>query len=321
MVDRRRRGPLNGAAQESPHTSAPDRMPDIDPDGKRRLDAPPSLLTCIEPPRGWRLINCRELFQFRDLVRFLVLRDLKAMYAQSVLGWGWAVGQPLLTMVLFTVVFGRLARMPTDGLPAPLFFLAGIVPWTYFSAALTAATNSLITQGNLVSKVYVPRLIIPLTPILAKLVDFAVAVIVLFGFAAAYGVVRHSGFEFVPNTRLLVLPMAIGILVTFTAGAGFLLSALAVQFRDVKFALPFLTQFLMFAAPIVWPASLLPDRSRLLAGMYPMFGVIEAFRSALKPTHPVPWDLLISGGVGAALIAGIGLVVYRQQERVFADVA
>lgn len=274
----------------------------------------------IGPPGALGLFDWREVLRSGDLIRFLVLRDIKAMYTQSVLGIGWALGQPLITMVLFTVVFGRLARMPTDGLPGPLFYFAAVVPWTYFSTALVASSNSLVANANLISKVYVPRVIIPLTPIVAKLVDLGIALVVLCILTAIFAV-RDSSYGFVPSFKLLLLPVALALLMVTAAGMGLLFSSLAIQFRDVKFALPFLSQLMMFSAPVVWPASLLPEGSRGLVGLYPLFGVIETFRAALLPDRPVPWDLLASCAGGAALLALLGLLVYRRQERVFADVA
>jgi homopolymeric O-antigen transport system permease protein len=277
--------------------------------------------TVIIEPRGrWRLIDWRELLEYRDLVRFLVWRDVKAIYKQSVLGFGWAILQPLITMVLFTVVFGRLAGVSTDGLPGPLFYFAALVPWTYLNNALTGSANSLVTQANLLSKVYVPRLIIPLTPVLAKLVDFAIALAMLAALVIGYAAI-DSTFAFSVRPRLLLLPLAVALMALTASGIGLLLAALAVRYRDVKFALPFITQVLMYAAPVVWPASLLPHRYRIVAGLYPMFGTIEAFRAMLQPSRPLAWDLLAAGSVGAMAITLLGLVVYRRHERWFADVA
>ncbi|MCW8139903.1 MAG: ABC transporter permease [Planctomycetota bacterium] len=277
-------------------------------------------VTIIEPRSGWRLVDWRELYEFRDLFRFLVLRDIKAMYKQSVFGFGWAVGQPLVTMLLFTLVFGRLAKMPTDGLPGPLFYFAAVVPWTYFNSAMTASANSLVTQSNLVSKVYVPRLVIPITPVLAKLVDLTIS----FGTLSLLVIIfclRDGGYAFVLSARLLAVPLVIVVLILTAIGLGLLLSALAVQYRDVKFATPFLVQVMLYAAPVVWPASLLPEGSRVVVGLYPMFGVIESLRGVLNHSAPMPWDLLASGGLGSLFITAMGLLVYRRQERMFADVA
>lgn len=274
----------------------------------------------IEPKSGWRLVDWRELADYRDLFLFLVWRDVKALYKQSVLGFGWAIVQPVVNMILFTVVFGRLAGVSTDGMPGPLFYFAALVPWTYFSNALTGSSTSLVSQANLLSKVYVPRLVIPMTPVLAKLVDFAIA----FGVLGALLAVYHwtvPDFTFTPGLSLLVLPLLVVLLVLTAAGVGLWLSTLAVRYRDVKFALPFLTQLLMYAAPVVWPASLLPEHLRMVVGLYPIYGVIEGFRAALLGTQPVPWDLVGAGFTGALVVALSGAFVFRRQERWFADVA
>lgn len=274
----------------------------------------------IEPRSGWRLIDWRELVDYRDLFFFLVWRDVKALYKQSVLGFGWAIVQPMVNMVLFTVVFSKLAGVSTDGAPGPLFYFAALVPWTYFSSAVTGSSTSLITQANLLSKVYVPRLVIPLTPVLAKLVDFAIASGVLAVLLAVYHFTT-PGFNFTLSPTLSLLPLLVMLLVLTAAGIGLWLSALAVRYRDIKFALPFGTQILMYAAPVVWPASLIPEHLRLLVGLYPLYGVIEGFRATLLGTHSFPWDLLASGYVGALVVLLSGAFVFRRQERWFADVA
>lgn len=282
------------------------------------MKATPHLI--IEPRSGWRLIDWRELVDYRDLFFFLVWRDVKALYKQSVLGFGWAIVQPLVNMLLFTMIFGRLAGVSTDGAPGPLFYFTALVPWTYFSNSLSGSSTSLVSQANLLSKVYVPRLVIPMTAVLAKLVDFAIAFGVLIILVAVYHWTVPA-FTFAYSPALLLFPLLLLLVMLTTTGIGLWLSALAVQYRDVKFALPFLTQILMYAAPVVWPASLLPDHLRPLVGLYPMFGVIEGFRAALLATHPIPWDLIGAGFVGALLVSVSGAFVFRRQERWFADVA
>lgn len=267
----------------------------------------------------WFLVNWRELIEFRDLFLFLILRDLKAVYKQTVLGIGWAVGPPLATMLLFTIVFGRVANLSTDGLPQPLFYMAALAPWSYLNNAVTTAASSLITQANLVSKVYVPRLLIPLTPLVAKLVDFIIALLMLGGLVAWASL--KNGVLYISFPRLLLIPPAIALLLITSAGLALLLAALAVKYRDIKFAMPFLLQMLMYAAPVVWPASLLSAHTRALVGLYPMFAVIESLRAALHDSRPVPWDLLASGAVGSFVIFLVGLLVFKKQERDFADVA
>lgn len=267
----------------------------------------------IEAKPGWRLIDWRELRQYRDLFYFLVWRDIKVIYKQTVLGFAWAILQPVFSMIVFSVVFGRLAQIPSDGVPYPLFSFTALVPWTYFSGAMAGSTQSLIANANMLSKVYFPRLVIPMTPVLAKLVDFAIALAVLFVLMAIY--------RWPPTWHIVWLPLLTLLMVLSAAGIGLWLSALAIQYRDVRFALPFLTQILMYAAPVVWPVSLIPDQYRLLYGLYPMAGVIEGFRAALLGTTPMPWDLIAMGSISALVMAVTGAFYFRRMERVFADVA
>ena len=266
----------------------------------------------IEPPRGWQLIDWEELWRYRDLFFFLVWRDVKTRYAQSVLGVGWAVIQPVFSMIVFTVVFGGLARVSSDGVPYAIFSYTALVPWTYFANALTAATGSLIASSNMITKVYFPRLVIPLAPVLAKLLDFGIALLILFGLMLWYGIA--------PTVWGLALPLLVLLMMLTAAGMGMWLTALAVQYRDVKYAMSFGVQLLMYAAPVVYPASSVPPRFRLLYGLFPMAGVIEGFRSALLGTNPMPWDLLGVGGVVAAALVVSGLLYFRRMERIFADV-
>jgi lipopolysaccharide transport system permease protein len=216
-------------------------------------------------------------------------------------------------MIVFSVVFGRLAKVPSDGMPYPLFSYAALVPWMYFQTAMTQSTNSLIQGARLVSKVYFPRLFIPMAPVAAGLVDFVIALSIVAGLMAYYGVA--------PTLNVLFLPLLIFIMVLTAAGVGLWLSILAAQYRDVRFAIQFVGQLLMYAAPVVWPASLIPEKYRILYGFYPMAGVIEGFRSALLATNPMPWDLIVPGAAGAAVLFVTGLFYFRRAERILADVA
>lgn len=263
-------------------------------------------------PRGSRLVDWEELHRYRDLFYLLVWRDMKVRYKQTVLGLAWAVVPPLVTMALFTVVFGRLAEVPSDGIPYPLFSLAALLPWTYFASSLTAASGSLV--GNaLLSKVYFPRLLIPITPVLVNLLDLAVAGLLLVPLMIWYGVA--------PGWEIVFLPFLILVLVASAAGAGFWLSSLAIQYRDVKFGIGFLVQILMYAAPVVWPVSLIEDRTlRLVYAVYPVVGVIEGFRAALLDQTPMPWDLLAVSSVGAAVLLVTGVAQFQRRQHVFADV-
>ena len=273
----------------------------------------------ISPQRGWRLIDLRELFQYRDLFFFLVWRNVKVIYAQTVLGFAWAVIRPLFSMIIFTVVFGQLASIPTDGIPDPLFYYAALVPWTYFATSLTGSTTSLVNSANLITKVYFPRIVIPLTPVLSALVDFAIALGMLGLLMAA--------FRTAPTWNMVFLPLLVVLMVLTASGIGMWLSALAIQYRDVKYAVTFLSQFLMYAAPVVWPVSLIGERFpegggtiRLVYGLYPMAGVIEGFRAALFGTTAMPWDLIGMGSLAAVLLFASGALYFRRMERIFADV-
>jgi lipopolysaccharide transport system permease protein len=267
----------------------------------------------IEPESGWRAIDWVELYRYRDMFRFLTLRSVKSRYAQSVIGIGWAVIQPLFSMLIFTVVFGNLAKVSSDGVPYALFSLAALVPWTYFANALTDSTGSLISNASMLSKVYFPRLVLPLSAVAAKLVDFCVALLMLFALMGIYGVA--------PKSSVIALPILVVIMVLTAAGAGMWLTALAIQYRDVNYAIGFLTQLLMYAAPVVYPASLVPGRYRFFYSLNPMVGVIEGFRSALLGTHPMPWSMIGTGAVTACLLVVTGAFYFRRKERVFADVA
>jgi len=269
--------------------------------------------TVIEPRRGWQLLDLQELGHYRDLFTFLVWRDVRVLYAQTILGFAWAVLQPFFSMIVFTVVFGGLAAMPSDGLPYAVFSFAGLAPWTYFSNALTGAGSSLLGNSAMISKVYFPRVIIPMTPVIAKLVDFAIALVILLGLMAWYRIW--------PTWQIVWLPLLVLLMILTAGGMGMLLAALGIQYRDVRFAMGFLTQLLMYAAPVVWPASLIPQVYRPLYGLYPMAGVIEGFRSALLGSVPMPWDLIVPGLVSASLIFVLGIVYFRRMERVFSDVA
>jgi lipopolysaccharide transport system permease protein len=267
----------------------------------------------IEPRRRWG-VDVRELWAYRGLFGFLVWRDIKVRYAQTVLGAGWAILQPLLTMVVFSVIFGSLASIPSDGVPYPVFSLAALVPWTYFSTALANSSNSLVTSTNLITKVYFPRLVIPLTPVLAGLVDFAIGFVLL--------VLVMLGFGLVPSTlSLAVLPVLLLAMVLTAAGVGSWMAALNIQYRDVKYVVPFLVQVWMYLSPIVYPMSLVPERYRALYALNPMAGVIEGFRSAMLGTNAVAWST-----IGVSLAASVvlflsGVLYFRKMERVFADVA
>jgi lipopolysaccharide transport system permease protein len=259
------------------------------------------------------IIDWGELWVYRDLFYFLVWRNIKTRYAQSVLGVGWAIIQPVFRMIIFTIVFGNLARIDSDGVPYAIFSYTALVPWTYFSNSLTASATSLVTSTQMVQKVYFPRLVIPFSPVLATLVDFAIAFALLLGLML--------WFNIWPNSSIVLLPLFILLMVVTASGMGLWLTALAVQYRDVQYGLNFVVQLLMYAAPVVYPANNVPEQFRLLYGIFPMAGVIEGFRSVLLGTNPVPWDLIGVGTVSAVVTFISGAVYFNYMERHFADVA
>lgn len=268
----------------------------------------------IEPAGRWPRIDLRELWAYRGLFFFLVWRDVKVRYAQTVLGAGWAILQPVLTMLVFTVIFGRFANIPSDGVPYAVFSLAALVPWTYFSTALSGASNSLVSSTNLITKVYFPRLVIPFAPVLAGLVDFAVALLVLGAVMLSYGIVPGP-------LALVVVPLLVVAMMLTSAGVGCWLAALNIQYRDVKHVTPFLVQVWMYASPIVYPMSLVPERWHGVYALNPMAGIVEGFRAVLLGTSVVSWPTIaLSLGVGAVLFV-TGSLYFRRTERVFADVA
>jgi lipopolysaccharide transport system permease protein len=268
----------------------------------------------IEPAGRWPRIDLRELWAYRGLFFFLVWRDVKVRYAQTVLGAGWAILQPVLTMLVFTVIFGRFASIPSDGVPYAVFSLAALVPWTYFSTALSGASNSLVSSTNLITKVYFPRLVIPFAPVLAGLVDFAVALLVLGAVMLFYGIVPGP-------LALVVVPLLVVAMMLTSAGVGCWLAALNIQYRDVKHVTPFLVQVWMYASPIVYPMSLVPERYHGVYALNPMAGIVEGFRAVLLGTGAVSWPTIaLSLGVGAVLFV-TGSLYFRRTERVFADVA
>ncbi|NOX63176.1 MAG: ABC transporter permease [Chloroflexi bacterium] len=271
----------------------------------------------IEPPKGWQPINFKELREYRDLFYYLVRRDVQVLYKQTVLGFAWAILRPFLSMILFTFVFGNVAQVSSDGVPYPVFSYVALVPWTYFSTALTTSSMSLVTNSNMLTKVYFPRLVFPLTPVLAKLVDFVIAF--------AFIPLLLLWFRIMPTRDVVFIPLLIIILMMTAAGAGMWLAALGIQYRDIKYATQFMTQLLMYAAPVVWSVTALTARlgetGRLIYGLYPLAGVIEGFRSALLGSVPMPWDLIAVGGASAFVLFVSGAFYFRRMEVAFADVA
>lgn len=265
----------------------------------------------VRPARGARP-GLAELWRYRELVYFLTWRDVKVRYKQTLLGAAWAVLQPVMLMAVFTIFFGRLVQVPSDGVPYGIFALTALVPWTFFSNSLTRATGSLLTDAELLRKVYFPRLAIPISAVLAQLLDLAIALVVLLLFAFAYDVELTS--------RVLWLPALCVLAILAAFGAGLWFSALNVQYRDVGQVLPFLVQVWMFASPVVYPYTLVPERWRALYALNPMVGVVEGFRWGLLGTATEPGPALIIGSIVALAVAAGGIVYFRRVERDFADV-
>ena len=266
----------------------------------------------IEPSKGWVSLKLGELWQYRELLFFLIWRDVKVRYKQAVLGIAWAIIQPLVTMVIFSVIFGQLAKLPSEGIPYPVFCYAALLPWQLFSGALTRCGTSLVGNANLLTKVYFPRLIIPLSATLSGLVDFAISFIVLLGLMLYY--------RMFPTWAVLWLPLLVIFTLVTALSVGLWLSALNVQYRDVQHIIPFVVQAWMFASPIVYSAELIPSGPwRFVYGLNPLTGVIQGFRWILLGTRPPHEWMIVSAGVVAILIV-TGLYYFRRMEKSFADV-
>jgi len=272
----------------------------------------------IEPKKSkWKLFDLKELIYYKDLFYFFVLRDITVLYKQTILGLLWAVVNPLFQMVIFSIVFGQLAQISSDGIPYPVFSFAAILPFNYFSQSLSGAANSLVGNTSVLTKVYFPRILIPLTPVFSKLADFSIAFLIL--------IIMMIFYQIVPTIDLVFLPLLILLMILSSMGIGMWLSSLAIQYRDVKFAMGFITTLLMYGAPVVFPASLIAEQFGynyyLLYGLYPMAGVIEGFRSSLLGFTPMPWDLIGMGSISAIIFFITGAYYFNKTERIFADVA
>jgi lipopolysaccharide transport system permease protein len=270
-----------------------------------------SATTRIEPPRGLFELRLREVWAYRELLYFFVWRDVKIRYKQTAIGVLWVVLQPVLNMIVFTLFFGHLAKLPSDGLPYPVFYFAALVPWTYFASALQMTTNVVVDNQRLITKVYFPRLILPISSALSGLVDFSISFGVLALFTFAYGIK--------PTLAALWLPVLL-LLAVFTAlGVGLWLSALNALYRDVRYVIPFVVQFWMFASPVAYPSSLVPARWRWLYGLNPMAGVIDGFRWAITGRGHAPGPLLLASTAVVALVLLGGLFFFNRMESTVAD--
>lgn len=273
--------------------------------------APKGTTLRIEPPRAWLQLRMRELWTYRELLYFFVWRDLKVRYKQTAIGVVWVVLQPLMSMGVFTLFFGRLAKLPSDGLPYPVFYFAALAPWTYFSTALTAATNVMVENQRLITKVYFPRLILPLSSVVSGLVDFGIAFSVLLAMVLGYGLR--------PGVNALWLPFLLLLAVATALGVGLWLSALNALYRDVKYVTPFLMQFWMLASPVAYPSSLVPLKWQWLYGLNPMTGVIEGFRWALTGHGQAPGALLLASTVAVVAFLLGGVLFFQRMEGTVAD--
>ncbi len=276
-------------------------------------EASPSLVVHrIQATKGWVAIDFKEMKLFRELLYFLTWRDIKIRYRQTIMGMSWAIMQPFFTMVVFSIFFGRLAKMPSDNIPYPLFCYSALLPWTLFANGVTKSANSLVGNSHLVKKVYFPRLFIPLSTVLAGLVDFILAFIILIGMAFY--------FNMLPSVHVLWLPFFTLEAVCASIGVGLIFSALNVQFRDVRFIVPFFVQLWMFLTPVVYPTSLLAKRWQLLYSLNPMVGVVDGFRWALLGVGSAPGPKILVSLCVTTIILIVGLFYFRRMERTFADV-
>lgn len=265
----------------------------------------------IRPAKGWVALDLRTLWEYRELLFFFVWRDVKVRYRQTVLGAAWAVIQPFMTMVVFSLFFGRLAGVPSDDFPYPIFSYAALVPWTFFATGITQATSGMVSNANLLKKVYFPRLALPISRVMAGLVDFALAFTVLLGMMLFYGIT--------PTGNVVWLPLFLVLALVTSLGVGLWMAALSVQFRDVILTVPFIIQVWMFATPIAYPSSMLPEPWRTLYGLNPMAGVVEGFRWALLGTATAPGPMLAVSAVVAVVLLISGAFVFRRMEKSFAD--
>ena len=283
----------------------------LDADAAATIDLPINPILTIETARRWPSLDLRELWAHRDLFYFLIWRDVKIRYKQTVLGVAWAVLQPLLTMVVFTVIFGRLAGVPSDGEPYPIFVYAGLLPWNFFNQAVTTSSNSLVGNAALITKVYFPRLVIPGAAVGAALVDFAISALILFVMSFYYGVAFGVGL-------LMLIPLAL-LTTLFAAGTGMWMSALNVKYRDIRYALPFVLQIWMYVTPIIYPVTFIPARWRWLITLNPLSGIIQGFRSAIFD-RPFDWNGIAVSAAMTLVVLVYAAYAFRHMEREFADI-
>lgn len=272
----------------------------------------PDTVRVITPSKGWRSLNLRELLAYRELLGLLVWRDVSVRYKQSIVGIGWAIVQPIMTMILFTIIFGRFANLPSDGIPYPIFTYCALLPWNYFARSLGDSSDSLVGSSHLITKVYFPRLVLPISKAFSGLIDFSIAFIFLLGMMIWYRIP--------PTLGIFLLPFFIGIALLAALGAGFWFTALNVKYRDIKFVVPFIVQFWMYASPVAYSTSIIPERWRLLYGLNPMVGVIEGFRWALLGKEPPKIEMILIPLIIIMCVFVSGLYYFKKMERTFADI-
>lgn len=268
-------------------------------------------VSTIKPKSGWQFVDFKELKEYRDLFYFLIWRDIKVLYAQTVLGFAWAVLNPLVQIVIFTVIFGKIAKLSTDGIPYVLFSSLGIIPWTYMSNSMTSASQSLVSERGMLGKIYFPRLIYPITPVLSKMVDFFISIIILLCICIYYGVT--------PTWNIILFPFFVILMACIPAAVGIWLSSMAIRFRDIRFAMTFIIRMLMYSAPIVYTASSVPKKYRMIYSLNPIVGVIEGIRASLLGT-PFLWQYIIPGTIILAVLLVSGVFYFKRMERVIVDV-
>ena len=268
-------------------------------------------LTIIIPKSGWQVIDFKELGEYRDLFFFLAWRNIKVMYAQTILGFAWAIIRPLVQIVVFTVIFGKVAQVSTEGVPYFLYSSVAIIPWTYMAQAMSESSQSLITQQNMLGKIYIPRLIFPIIPIISRSVDFGISVFIILAVMLYYQVM--------PTWNLLFTPLFILLMAAVPASIGLWMSSLAIRFRDIRHAMPFIIQMLIYTAPIVYSASAIPEKYRILYSLNPIVGVIEGYRACLLGT-PMPWSYILPGIITSIILLVSGSLYFRRMERIIVDV-
>ncbi len=271
-----------------------------------------NVLTTIRPKKLFSVKDITEIWKYRELLFFFTWRDLKVRYKQTIIGAGWAIFQPFITMVVFSVFFGGLAKIPSDGVPYPIFVYVGLIFWQFFSSALSDTSNTLLNNQAIITKVYFPRLILPIASVMTKIVDFVIAAVILVGLMIYY--------KYLPNlSGLLILPLLLLISFMSAVGGGLFLAAINVKYRDVRYALPFLIQIMLFLTPVIYPASIAGEYSKILA-LNPMMGVIQNARAALLGTTPINWVLIGISVVASAVLLIAGVYVFKKVERYFADI-